>query len=239
MYHGNITSPVAWFGFDSMHNDKNITDYILKYCDNNNQELLKSATLNFFTTCNRIAYALFGTQIDYKQGTYNEQYNKNTLINSYNDVSYLYRAFELSGLEKTKDLKTMNKFRDLLSYYSISVPSSCIKIINSSVKSINNNKNIDFKLFDKEEDLHIVPLSFYLDNRILDLSHNAFDTICETIETAQELKQSHSSTANEIIINTIKPFYNNMKSISNSLYEIKPKLQFYHVNDNDKNFILK
>ncbi len=31
MYYGSITSPVAWFGFDSMHNDKNVTDYILKY----------------------------------------------------------------------------------------------------------------------------------------------------------------------------------------------------------------
>ncbi|MBQ9441262.1 MAG: hypothetical protein IJU54_02580 [Alphaproteobacteria bacterium] len=239
MYYGSITSPVAWVGFDSMHNDKNITDYILKYCDSNNQEFLKLATLNFFTTCNRISYALFGTQIYYKKGTYDEQYNKNALIDSYNDVSYLYRAFELTGLEETNDLKTMYKFNDLLHNYNIHIPSNCIKAINSSVKQIKVNTNIDFKLFDKEEDIHIVPFSFYLGNRILDLSHDAFDTICETIETSKELKKSTSSTANEIIINTIKPFYDNLKSISNSLYAMKQQFQFYNINDNEKHSILK
>ena len=142
-------------------------------------------------------------------------------------------------LRKTNDLKTMYKFNDLLHNYMISIPSNCIKAINSSVKQIKVNTNIDFKLFDKEEDIHIVPFSSYLGNRILDLSHDAFDTICETIETSKELKKSTSSTANEIIINTIKPFYDNLKSISNSLYAMKPQFRFYNINDNEKHSILK
>lgn len=221
-----VAKPVLRYYNDS------VLDEIIEFCEKNKAIELREVVVDFAVTCNRIATALFyGSQMEYQKGSYVKK-------RSYNELLYEWSnsIIDLNGIFTNKTQENSGvAFWNLLDN-DINVSSNFLKNLNASINIEN------FKLFDNEKylnnDVQIVKLCKYLGNRVLELAHESFRTMYEKLQNnSQSTEDIISYLEKSIFGNIILPFYDNLKSINNSLNTIS-KYIYYRNYDKSKQELL-
>ncbi len=202
---------------------------ILEYCEEEKAYFLNKLIMDFIITCNKIVYPLlYGSQMEYDEKSSDkpaEDFSDDWINISFNLQGYIFNAIEASSARL---------FQSELSGKDIMISKDFLQEIDTTITDVN------FKVFDNpnylNEDVNLVQLFKYLGNRVLQLSSNAFNKIYYKIEQSRNknIIDKRAYLYKEIFGNIIVPFYKNLKTLNNILYEINKYIVTCENYDNKK-----